>query len=77
MGELLSIGGVAAAVQRSPALLRQLERDGVLPAAARLIGSERRVYRAEDLPAIRRVLADRRAPGRPRREADDGPLGAV
>lgn len=77
MGELLSIGGVAAAVQRSPALLRQLERDGVLPAALRLIGSARRVYRAEDLPAIRRALAARRAPGRPRGAADDGPPGAA
>ena len=76
MGELLSIGGVAAAVQRSPALLRQLERDGVLPAALRLVGSERRVYRAEDLPAIRAAIANRRGPGRPRHEAGDGlPVG--
>ena len=77
MGELLSIGGVAAAVQRSPALLRQLERDGVLPVALRLVGSERRVYRAEDLPAIRRALADRRAPGRPRRHMGDDPPGGA
>jgi DNA-binding transcriptional MerR regulator len=68
MGELLSIGGVAAAVQRSPALLRQLERSGVLPAPLRLTGSERRVYRAEDIPRIREILAGRRAPGRPSNE---------
>ena len=77
MGELLSIGGVAAAVQRSPALLRQLERDGVLPVALRLVGSERRVYRAEDLPAIRAAIANRRGPGRPRHEAGDGPPEAA
>ena len=77
MGELLSIGGVAAAVQRSPALLRQLERDGVLPAALRLIGSDRRVYRIEDLPRIKQAIANRRGPGRPRHAADDGPPEAA
>lgn len=61
MGELLSIGGLAEAVERSPALLRRLEKDGVLPPALRLVGSDRRAYRAEDVPLIRRILADRAA----------------
>lgn len=59
MSDLLSIGGVAEAVNRSPALLRHLEREGILPAPLRLIGSDRRVYRAEDVVRIRQILAER------------------
>lgn len=61
MGTLMSIGGVAAAVQCSPALLRYLERQGVLPPPSRLDGSNRRVYRIEDVETVRRILAERRA----------------
>ncbi len=72
-GELLSIGGVAALVGRSPALLRVMEEAGEIPRALRLVGSDRRVYRVADLPRIREAIANRRAPGRPRtHEADDG-----
>ena len=60
MGVLLSIGGVADAVQRSPGYLRKLEREGVLPAPSRLVGSDRRVYGPEDVERIRTVLAERR-----------------
>ncbi len=65
-GALLSIGGVAALVGRSPALLRVMEQEGVLPPASRLVGSARRVYRVEDLPRIREAIANRRGAGRPR-----------
>lgn len=76
--ELLSIGGVADLVGRSPALLRAMEEAGEIPRALRLIGSDRRVYRREDLPAIRRALANRRGPGRPRTQGtDDGPPEAA
>ena len=61
MGDLLSIGGVAEEVKRSPALLRQLEREGILPTPLRLVGSDRRVYRSEDLPRIRQILEERTA----------------
>jgi len=61
MDVLLSIGGLATAVQCSPALLRHLEREGVLPPALRLDGSNRCVYRAEDVDRVRLILAERRA----------------
>ena len=66
VGELLSIGGVAALVGRSPALLRVMEEAGEIPPALRLVGSDRRVYRVEDLPRIREAIANRRGAGRPR-----------
>lgn len=66
VGELLSIGGVAALVGRSPALLRMMEEAGEIPPALRLVGSDRRVYRVEDLPRIREAIANRRGAGRPR-----------
>jgi DNA-binding transcriptional MerR regulator len=65
MAELMSIGGLAAAVHRSPSRLRQLERAGVLPPATRLVGSDRRAYRPEDVETIRRILAERDARRRP------------
>ncbi len=71
-GDLLSIGGVAELVGRSPALLRIMEEAGEIPRALRLVGSDRRVYRVEDLPRIRAAIANRRGPGRPRHDADDG-----
>ncbi len=76
-GDLLSIGGVAELVGRSPALLRIMEQEGVIPRALRLVGSDRRVYRVEDLPRIREAIANRRGAGRPRHEADDGPPEAA
>lgn len=59
--ELLSIGGVARVVHCSPGYIRTLERDGVLPRPLRLIGSDRRAYRREDVEAIRRILNERAA----------------
>ncbi len=77
VGELLSIGGVAALVGRSPALLRMMEEAGEIPPALRLVGSGRRVYRVEDLPRIKEAIANRRGAGRPRHDADDGPPEAA
>ncbi|HEY8601385.1 MAG TPA: hypothetical protein VIL85_23360 [Thermomicrobiales bacterium] len=80
-GELLSIGGVAELVGRSPALLRVMEDAGEIPRALRLVGSDRRVYRVEDVPRIREAIANRRGPGRPSvgrsTDADDGPPEAA
>ncbi len=56
----LSVGGAAAALGVSPATLRVWERRGVTPPAARLGGSDRRVYSALDLEALRTVAEDRR-----------------
>ena len=79
-GELLSIGGVAGLVGRSPALLRVMEEAGEIPRALRLVGSDRRIYRVEDLPRIKAAIANRRGPGRPateRVQADGGPPEAA
>lgn len=62
----MSIGRVAALVGRSPALLRIMEQEGAIPPALRLVGSDRRVYRVEDLPRIKEAIANRRGAGRPR-----------
>ncbi len=65
----ISIGRVAALVGLSPTRLRELEAAGVLPKAARLEGTDRRLYSVpEDLEAIRAALADR-ATGQPARGA--------
>lgn len=75
---LLSIGTVAELVGRSPVVLHTLEREGLIPPALRVEGRDWRIYRREDLPAIRQAIANRRGPGRPpRREADDGPPKAA
>ena len=56
----LSVGGAAAALGVSPSTLRVWERRGVTPPAARLGGSNRRVYDVADLEALRTVAEDRR-----------------
>lgn len=62
--QLFSIGALAKLLDRTPSLVRKLERDGVLPPALRLAGSNRRVYRPEDVRRIQEIqarrLADRR-----------------
>ncbi len=56
----ISIGALSQLVGLSPTRLRELEAAGVLPKAARLEGTDRRLYSVpEDLEAIRAALADR------------------
>ncbi len=52
----LTIGTIARAVGRSATRLRELEAAGAIPQAGRLAGSATRVYRPEDLEAIRQAL---------------------
>ncbi len=59
--QFLSIGGVAEALGVSRSGLRKLERLGVIPPAARLIGSDRRLYRLDDLEVIRATVNERAA----------------
>lgn len=61
MSDLYSTGGAAKVLGCSPSLLRKLELLGVTAPAHRLSGSDRRVYDAKQLEALRRVIADRRA----------------
>ena len=60
MGELFSTGGAAKELGVSQGQLRKLERLGVTTPAHRLAGSDRRVYDARQMDALRQILADRR-----------------
>ncbi len=57
----VSIGTVARLVGKSPTTLRELESRGVLPAAARVEGLDRRLYSLADVEVIRAALAERDA----------------
>jgi DNA-binding transcriptional MerR regulator len=58
---LIGIGGLAERVNLSPARIRQLERLGVIPTAQRIDPGDRRLWLAEDVPAIEERLRERRA----------------
>ena len=60
VGEVFSIGGVAARFGVSPSAVRRWEAIGLIPPAARAEGSDRRVYLAEDVEAIRERVESRR-----------------
>jgi DNA-binding transcriptional MerR regulator len=57
----LGVGAAAARVGVSASLLRKLERQGVLPAPPRVVGSDRRIYTNESVTRIEQVLKARRA----------------
>lgn len=61
MSQVMSTGTVARALGVSTSLLRKLEKDGVTPPAHRISGLDRRVYTAEEVEALRQVIAARRA----------------
>lgn len=58
---LVSTGEVARELGVSVSFLRKLELIGVSPPAQRIAGLDRRVYRPEDIEALRQVIATRRA----------------
>ncbi|MDP9470570.1 MAG: MerR family transcriptional regulator [Chloroflexota bacterium] len=62
--KFLSIGGAARLLGVSPSGLRKWELTGVIPPAARLDGSDRRLYRLDDLEVIRQRVSEKRAAGR-------------
>ena len=67
MSDLYSTGGAAAKLGCSPSLLRKLELQGVAAPAHRLAGSDRRVYDAKQLEALRKLLEQRNALSHSRR----------
>ncbi len=67
MSELYSTGGAAAKLGCSPSLLRKLELLGVTEPAHRLAGSDRRAYDADQVEALRELLAQRNALSNARR----------
>jgi DNA-binding transcriptional MerR regulator len=67
--QFVGIGYVADAFGISPSALRKWEREGRIPAAARVAGQDRRIYRADDLVAIRAQVNQMRRRGDPERAA--------
>ncbi len=61
MAPLASTGEVAKQLGVSVSFLRKLELVGASPPAQRIAGLDRRVYRPEDVEALRQVIANRRA----------------
>ena len=63
-GDFVGIGVVAEALGVSCSAVRKWEEQGIIPAAARLRGSDRRVFHANDIDLIRERVAAMRAAGR-------------
>ena len=61
MSQVMSTGQAARELGVSPSLLRKLERIGVAPPAQRVVGLDRRLYSNDEVEALRRIIADRRA----------------
>ena len=59
--ELLSVGGLAARLNRSPSTVKFWERTGVIPSSVRVSGDNRRVWRSSDIELIERRIAQREA----------------
>jgi DNA-binding transcriptional MerR regulator len=58
---LIGTGGLAKRLGISQSRVRQLEAEGVIPPAQRLVPGDRRVYAIEDVEAIKDRLQERRA----------------
>lgn len=59
--EFISTGGLADALDLTEATLRKYVRLGVLPAGRRVAGSAAFIWPVEELPLMRRAVAERRA----------------
>ena len=69
MSDMVSTGEAARQLGVSMSLLRKLESIGVTAPARRVAGLDRRVYTAEEIESLRRIIADRRARQSPQLEA--------
>jgi DNA-binding transcriptional MerR regulator len=58
--KFVGIGYLADALGVSPSTVRKWEADGAIPAADRVGGSERRIYRLEDVEVLRERAQRRR-----------------
>jgi hypothetical protein len=56
--ELVSTGELARRLGRSLSGVRKLEAQGRIPRSATIVGSGRKVWRLDDLPAIERALRE-------------------
>ncbi len=59
--ELLGPGELAARTGYSVSGIKKLERLGIIPPAARLVGSGRRVWKGSDVSVIQERIRQRRA----------------
>jgi DNA-binding transcriptional MerR regulator len=59
--ELVSVGGVAQRAGCSPSNIVRLERLQAIPKSLRVSGSNRRVWRIDDVRLIEEVVKQRRA----------------
>jgi DNA-binding transcriptional MerR regulator len=57
--ELISTGGLAARVGRSPSTIKFWESEGVIPQAIRIEGSNRRAWWVSDVDLIQERIAAR------------------
>ncbi len=60
----IGIGGLADRLGLSRTRVRQLEDAGAIPAGARLTPGRRRVWRADEVEAIREAVEERRRSAR-------------
>lgn len=60
---VMSTGQAARELGVSQSLLRKLELIGVAPRAQRIAGLDRRLYSTQEVEALRKIIADRRARG--------------
>lgn len=56
---LISTGELARRVGISVSMVRKLEKIGAIPPADRLLGSDRRVYRGDDVTVVREAIEKR------------------
>jgi len=57
---LIGIGSLARKLNAAPSTVRLWERNGLVPPAARIDGSGRRVWDIADVAAIRETVEERR-----------------
>ena len=62
--KFIGIGPLAEQLGVSRSAVRKWETKGWIEPAPRLAGSDRRVYRVDDLEVIRQQVSERRAAGR-------------
>ena len=60
MAQVMSIGQAARELGVSPSLMRKLEILGVAPPAQRIAGLDRRLYSAQAVEELRKIIAERR-----------------
>lgn len=60
LDELISTGGLATRIGRSPSTIKFWEAEGVIPPAQRIEGSNRRAWRVSQIELIEARIAARR-----------------